>query len=92
MNRNNMPKEKILKKIGTIIEVLPAKMFRVSLDDTPELIVLAILNNKLIGRGKRTRIQFAKADQVEMEITPYDLTRGRIIKNITSFKSNYKKI
>lgn len=75
-------KEEKLTLIGTIIEVLSGKKFRVSVDEKPDHIILAFPNNKLRGRGKRTRIQFVKADQVEMEVSTYDLSRGIITKRL----------
>lgn len=58
---------------GTIIEALPATQFRVRLDNGHE--VLAYLS----GRMRRYYIRILLGDRVRVEMSPYDLTRGRII-------------
>jgi translation initiation factor IF-1 len=58
---------------GTIIEALPATQFKVRLDNDHE--VLAYLS----GRMRRYYIRILLGDRVRVEISPYDLTRGRII-------------
>lgn len=70
-----MDKEKknVIQIDGTVIEVLPNAFFRVQLDNGH--IVLAHLSGKM-------RIHFikvVKGDRVTVELSPYDLTRGRII-------------
>ena len=68
-----MAKEDIINMEGRIEEVLPATMFRVKLD-TVDNLVLAHLS----GRMRQNNIKVLLGDRVEMEISPYDLTRGRI--------------
>jgi translation initiation factor IF-1 len=58
---------------GTVIESLPNTMFKVELDNGHE--VLAYLS----GRMKRYYIKVLLGDRVRVEISPYDLTRGRIV-------------
>ena len=58
---------------GTVIEALPNTMFRVRLDGDHE--VLAYLSGKM----RRYYIRVLLGDRVLVELTPYDLTRGRII-------------
>jgi translation initiation factor IF-1 len=58
---------------GTIIEALPATQFRVRLDNGHE--VLAYLS----GRMRKYYIRILLGDRVRVEISPYDLTRGRIV-------------
>ena len=58
---------------GTIIEALPATQFKVRLDNDHE--VLAYLS----GRMRRYYIRILLGDRVKVEMSPYDLTRGRII-------------
>jgi translation initiation factor IF-1 len=58
---------------GTIIEALPATQFKVRLDNDHE--VLAYLS----GRMRRYYIRILLGDRVRVEMSPYDLTRGRII-------------
>jgi len=58
---------------GTVIEALPGTQFRVQLDDAgPE--VLAYLSGKM----RKYYIRILLGDRVKVEMTPYDLTKGRI--------------
>ena len=65
--------EDIINMEGKIAEVLPATMFRVKLDDV-DTMVLAHLS----GRMRKNNIKVLLGDQVSMEFSPYDLTKGRI--------------
>ena len=58
---------------GRIEEVLPAAMFRVKLDNIENLVVA-----HLSGRMRKNNIKVLLGDRVEMEFSPYDLTKGRI--------------
>ena len=58
---------------GTIIEALPATQFRVRLDNGHE--ILAYLSGKM----RRYYIRILLGDRVRVELSPYDLTRGRIV-------------
>jgi translation initiation factor IF-1 len=67
-----MPKEEAIQVEGTIVEPLPNAMFRVELDNGHK--VLAHISGKM-------RMHFIKilpGDRVTVELSPYDLTRGRI--------------
>jgi translation initiation factor IF-1 len=67
-----LAKEEMLEFEGTIIEVLPDGQFRVELDNGhPVLAYLA-------GRMKKNRIRAIAGDKVTVEMSPYDLARGRI--------------
>ena len=68
-----MAKEDIINMEGRIEEVLPSAMFRVKLDNIENL-VLAHLS----GRMRKNNIKVLLGDRVEMEFSPYDLTKGRI--------------
>jgi len=68
-----MAKEDIINMEGKVEEVLPAAMFRVKLDNINNL-VLAHLS----GRMRKNNIKVLLGDRVEMEFSPYDLTKGRI--------------
>jgi translation initiation factor IF-1 len=68
-----MAKEDIINMEGRVEEVLPATMFRVKLDNIENL-VLAHLS----GRMRKNNIKVLLGDRVEMEFSPYDLTKGRI--------------
>ena len=65
-------KEEKLEMEGTIIEALPGTMFRVELDSGHE--ILAYLSGKM----RKYYIRVLLGDRVTVEMSPYDLTRGRI--------------
>ena len=68
-----MPKkEEKLEVEGTVVETLPNTMFRVELDSGHQ--VLAYLSGKM----RRYYIRVLLGDRVRLELSPYDLTRGRI--------------
>jgi len=67
--------EDIINMEGKITEVLPATMFRVKLDNIDTL-VLAHLS----GRMRKNNIKVLLGDRVEMEISPYDLSKGRVVR------------
>lgn len=68
-----MAKEDIINMEGRVEEVLPATMFRVKLDNLGT-VVLAHLS----GRMRKNNIKVLLGDRVELEFSPYDLTKGRI--------------
>ena len=68
-----MAKEDIINMEGRIEEVLPAAMFRVKLDNLNNIILA-----HLSGRMRKNNIKVLLGDRVEMEFSPYDLTKGRI--------------
>jgi translation initiation factor IF-1 len=65
-------KEEGIKVDGTVIEVLGNDLFRVSLENGHE--VLAHLSGKM----RKNFIRILLSDRITVELTPYDLTRGRI--------------
>lgn len=67
-----MAKEKAIEVEGIVVEALPDAMFRVELDNGHR--VLAHLS----GRMRKNYIRVLLGDRVTMELSPYDLTRGRI--------------
>ena len=67
-----MPKEDMITVSGTVTEVLPNTMLRVEMDNGHE--VLAYISGKM----RRHYIRILKGDKVDMELSPYDLTKGRI--------------
>jgi translation initiation factor IF-1 len=67
------PKEDAIVMEGTVIEPLPNAMFRVELDKSG-LKVLAHISGKM----RMHYIRILPGDRVQVELTPYDLTRGRI--------------
>jgi translation initiation factor IF-1 len=58
---------------GTIVEALPATQFRVRLDNGHD--ILAYLSGKM----RKYYIRILLGDRVRVELSPYDLTRGRIV-------------
>jgi len=69
-----MSKEDLMEFEGEVTEVLPNAMFRVVLTENQHEI-LAMIS----GRMRKHRIRIAAGDKVRVEMTPYDLTKGRII-------------
>ena len=67
-----MSKDSIIKTQGQVVEVLPNTMFRVKLDNGH--ILLATIN----GRMRKNNINVTLNDKVTVEISAYDLTKGRI--------------
>jgi len=67
-----MPKEEAIEVEGTIIEPLPNAMFRVELENGHK--VLAHISGKM----RMHYIKILPGDQVTVELSPYDLTRGRV--------------
>ena len=68
-----MAKEETINMQGTVEEIMPAAMFRIKLDD-----INSIVLGYLSGRMRTNNIKVLLGDRVEMEFSPYDLTRGRI--------------
>jgi translation initiation factor IF-1 len=66
-------KEENLRFAGTVDEVLPNAMFRVVLENSAKII--ATLGGKL----RQHNIRILLGDKVEVEMSPYDLTRGRVV-------------
>jgi translation initiation factor IF-1 len=69
---NNMAKEDAIEVEGTIIEPLPNAMFQVELDNGHK--VLAHISGKM----RMHYIKILPGDRVTVELSPYDLTRGRV--------------
>jgi len=67
-----MAKEELLEFSGTVSEVLPDGNYRVTLDNQHE--ILAYMS----GQMRKFRIRTGVGDRVVVEVSPYDLTRGRI--------------
>ena len=67
-----MPKEEKVELEGEVVEALPNAMFRVKLDNGHETLAYSS------GRMKKNRIRILAGDRVTVEMTPYDLSKGRI--------------
>lgn len=74
--RKNQRKEKMSKDViefeGTILEAMPNAMFRVELENGHEILA------HISGKIRKNFIRILPGDKVKVEMTPYDLTRGRI--------------
>lgn len=57
---------------GEVLELMPAALFKVKLDNGPEILA------HLSGRMRMNRIRILPGDRVRVEMTPYDLSKGRI--------------
>ena len=68
-----MSKEDSIEVTGTVLEKFPSALFSVQLEH--ERVVLA----HLAGRLRRNRIRVLAGDKVTLELSPYDLNRGRIV-------------
>jgi translation initiation factor IF-1 len=68
-----MPKEGAIEVTGSVLETLPNAMFRVQLDNGHK--VLAHISGKM----RMHYIKILPGDKVRVELSPYDLARGRII-------------
>ncbi len=66
------PKEDAIVLEGTVVEPLPNAMFRVELENGHKVLAHSS------GKMRMHRIRILPGDRVQVEITPYDLTRGRI--------------
>lgn len=74
-------KEEKIEVVGTVIEALPNTLFRVELENGHE--VLAHISGKM----RQSYIRVLLGDTVLVELTPYDLTRGRIVYRYRSGQS-----
>jgi translation initiation factor IF-1 len=68
-----MEKEEVISVEGTVIEPLPNAMFKVELEN--KHVVLSHIS----GRMRMHFIRILPGDKVKLELSPYDLTRGRIV-------------
>ena len=69
-----MAKEDVLEYEGVVLEILPNAMFKVNLDENNHEILA-----HTAGRMRKHRIRILAGDKVTVEMSTYDLTKGRII-------------
>ncbi len=69
-----MAKDDLIELTGTIQEVLPGSMFRVKVDN-----LNAVLTCYTGGKLKQHKIKIILGDRVKIEVSSYDLTKGRVI-------------
>ena len=67
-----MPKERSIEFQGVVLELLPNAMFKVKLENDHEILAHSS------GKMRKNRIRVLAGDKVTVEMTPYDLTKGRI--------------
>lgn len=67
-----MPKEELIEIRGVVTELLPNAMFRVKLENDHEIL------GHTAGRMRKNRIRVLAGDEVLVEMTHYDLSKGRI--------------
>ena len=67
-----MAKEEHIEMNGVVSEVLPDSRFRVTLDNGHQLVAYSA------GKMRKHRIRILAGDKVSLELSPYDLTKGRI--------------
>lgn len=68
-----MPKEELIEMLGKVDEVLPDSRFRVTLDNGHQLVAYTG------GKMRKHRIRVLAGDRVSLELSPYDLNKGRIV-------------
>ena len=68
-----MAKEELLEMDGVVMEVLPDSRFRVTLDNGHDLVAYSA------GKMRKHHIRILAGDKVSLELSPYDLSKGRII-------------
>jgi translation initiation factor IF-1 len=70
--QGKMSKDDVIEMEGTILETLPNTMFRVKLENGH------VVTAHISGRMRKNYIRILTGDKVKVEMTPYDLTKGRI--------------
>jgi len=68
-----MAKEDVIKMSGTVDEVLPNAMFRVKLENDH------LITATISGRLRQNNIRILLGDNVDIEMSPYDMNRGRVV-------------
>jgi translation initiation factor IF-1 len=67
-----MPKDDMIQVEGKVLDVLPNTMFKVELENGH------VVTAHLCGKMRKKFIRILRGDKVQVELTPYDLNRGRI--------------
>lgn len=70
---DHQTKEEALRLDGVVVKVLPATMYRVRLQNGSEILA------HISGKMRKHFIRISIGDRVTLEISPYDLTKGRIV-------------
>ena len=72
-NRESLPSKDFIEVNGEVLELLPAATFKVKLENGHEILA------HLSGKMRMFKIRLLPGDKVKVQMTPYDLTKGRII-------------
>ncbi len=73
MADQSSPDKDVIEADGSVIELLPSATFRITLDNGHEIL------GHLSGKMRMNRIRLLPGDKVRVEMTPYDLTKGRVV-------------
>lgn len=68
----NKPQKEVIKLTGKVVEALPGTKFRVELENGHNIVA------HMSGKMRKNYIRLVPGDKVDVELTPYDLTKGRI--------------
>ncbi|OGY46464.1 MAG: translation initiation factor IF-1 [Candidatus Buchananbacteria bacterium RIFCSPHIGHO2_01_FULL_44_11] len=71
-NKNTSPSKEFIEIDGEVTELLPAASFKIKLENGHEILA------HLSGRMRMNQIRILPGDKVKVQMTPYDLTKGRI--------------
>lgn len=71
-NQKSIPSKEFIEMDGEVLEMLPATSFKVKLENDHEIIAY------LSGKMRMYKIKILPGDKVKIQMTPYDLTKGRI--------------
>ena len=74
--------KEVIKMVGVVVETLPSAKFRVELENGHAIIA------HVSGKMRKHYIRLVPGDRVEVEMTPYDLTKGRISFRLREEKTN----
>ena len=73
MSENTSQGKDFIETDGTVLELLPAAMFKIKLDNGHEIL------GHLSGKMRMNKIRLLPGDKVKIQMTPYDLTKGRVV-------------
>ena len=71
-----MPKEEAIEVMATVVEPLPNAMFKVTLQDEKR-------SSLTVHLGTQTLLRLTPGDEVFVELSPYDPTRGRVVRKVS---------
>ena len=72
-----MAKTDVIKLEGKVVDVLPNAMFRIQLDGNDQVVI-----GHISGRMRQAEIRILLGDSVEICFSPYDLSKGRIVRRL----------